>query len=72
MRVDVVAVPEPGIGVTRGAHVREVPEGVHDELDGRGGVGDEDEVVVFRVGAEETEGLEARVVDDLAGEFGRG
>lgn len=60
----VETVPEAAVAGPLG----QVPEGIPDELDGSGGVGDEDEVEVAGVGAEEGEGLGPDGVDGAARE----
>lgn len=60
MRVSVVAVPEPALARLLG----QVPEGLGDELDGRRGIGYEDEVEVFRIRPEEPQRLGPDLVDD--------
>lgn len=63
----VVSIPE----VVRPALLGQVSEGVGDELDGRCGVGDEDQVEVFWVGSQEAQGLFSHLVDYRPGQFGR-
>lgn len=67
MRVSVVAIPEPALARLFG----QVPEGLGDELDGRRGVGYEDEVEVLRVCPEEMQRLGPDLVDDGSGPLRR-
>lgn len=66
MCIAMVAIPEgAGAGL-----FGEVTKAIGNELDGGGGVGDEDEVEVARVGAEEAECLLADGVNHVTGQLG--